>query len=77
MKLLTALLVSSTLAAPALAVDAKGEYSPITFDVTFMSHVEAGMTEQDVYVARNPLFGRCLASSRRFLRFRSAVIRFG
>ncbi|MEL7114064.1 MAG: hypothetical protein AAGP08_00495 [Pseudomonadota bacterium] len=54
MRTLTALFLSTTLAAPAFAVDASGQAQPIAFDLTFMTHVDAGVAEQDVYIERAP-----------------------
>lgn len=54
MRTLTALLVSSALAGPALAIDASGKAQEVAFDLTFITHVDAGVPEQDVYVERNP-----------------------
>lgn len=54
MRTLSALLLSSALAAPAFAIDASGNDQAIAFDVEFISHVEAGVAEQDVYIARTP-----------------------
>lgn len=51
MRTLKALLLTSALATPVYAVDADTSDAPVAFDVTFMSHVAAGMAEQDVYVA--------------------------
>ncbi|MEM1428380.1 MAG: hypothetical protein AAGG09_02870 [Pseudomonadota bacterium] len=54
MRTLTLLLLSSAIAAPAWAIDTKGDDASVAFDITFMSHVEAGVAEQDVYSERAP-----------------------
>ncbi|MBW4709021.1 hypothetical protein KX928_14620 [Roseobacter sp. YSTF-M11] len=58
MRTLTLLLMTSTLAAPAWAVDADGQGPAVAFDITFLSHVEAGVAEQDVYVTRGSSQGK-------------------
>lgn len=54
MRTLSALLLSSALAAPAFAIDASGQNQAISFDVEFVSHVAAGVAEQDVFISRTP-----------------------
>ena len=49
MRALAALLLTSAFAAPAFATELSGEKT-IAFDVDFVSHVAAGVPEQDVYV---------------------------
>ncbi|MEO1140265.1 MAG: hypothetical protein AAFW87_12500 [Pseudomonadota bacterium] len=58
MRSLPLLLAASAIAAPALAVDTPTQEPSIAFDVSFMSHVEAGVAEQDVYVTRGSSQGK-------------------
>ncbi|MEM6638079.1 MAG: hypothetical protein AAF667_19585 [Pseudomonadota bacterium] len=54
MRILTTLLLSSALAGPALAIDASGDAQEVAFELKFITHVDAGVAEQDVYVQDNP-----------------------
>ena len=47
---LTTLLISCAIPAPAFAADASGQDRSVAFDLTFATHVEAGIPEQDVYI---------------------------
>ncbi|TQV78623.1 hypothetical protein [Denitrobaculum tricleocarpae] len=58
MRTLPLILAVMAMAAPALAVDAPKQETPIAFDVSFVSHVEAGVAEQDVYVTRGASRGK-------------------
>lgn len=58
MRSLPLLLAASLIAAPALADDSSEKAPSIAFDVSFVSHVKAGMPEQDVYVTRGPSQGK-------------------